>query len=138
MLAFFYRITITSCYFVNTTNISRTPTFLWNLHNSFIPTGYSSNYDNLNIPPLPPKNLCWIYFHDEQSKIHMFFICPYNTPLIFFFFLFKLDKSKIKWQVYEVLLKQCQNKKTELQNVKKYVGTFELNIPLLHNVTDIV
>jgi len=39
------------------------------------------------------------------------------------------------WSSSETMPEQ----KTELQNVKKKdVGTFELNIPLLHNVTDIV
>lgn len=38
------------------------------------------------------------------------------------------------WSSSETMPEQ----KTELQNVKKDVGTFELNIPLLHNVTDIV
>lgn len=38
------------------------------------------------------------------------------------------------WSSSETMPEQ----KTELQNVKKYVGTFELNIPLTRNVTDIV
>lgn len=38
------------------------------------------------------------------------------------------------WSSSETMPEQ----KIELQNVKKYVSTFELNIPLMHNVTDIV